>query len=157
MGFYLIFLFTSDRLIRRLPLFFIYIGHSLPPVIRFGHRVNGAVSSSQVIDDPIIPIDSCDDNATLELRRIDTHATKDDASLYWRSKMPDHDRLLPAEWAPASDGEAHVPPPPIILPPDYQTRPHLEIYRGIRAILDNLEALAKRVDAKITDFNRTAR
>jgi len=70
--------------------------------------------------------------------------------------MSKSDRLLPADWVPPSEHRAPPPEPPVVLAHGHHTPHHVEIYRGIRAILDNLEALARRIDAHQAESGHTA-
>jgi hypothetical protein len=67
--------------------------------------------------------------------------------------MPPENRLPPAEAPPPEIDEPSEPPR--ILPHGVHTVPGA--ISGIRAILENLEALAKHVDAKIAELGKAAR
>jgi hypothetical protein len=69
--------------------------------------------------------------------------------------MPNDNRLLPADWAQKADTDQPTQPPRRILPHGRHTVPHA--ISGIRAILENQEALAQHFDAKIAELAKVMR
>lgn len=57
------------------------------------------------------------------------------------------EKMLPSDWTPPVEEHFAPPaPPPRMFAGGAHVPPHVELYKAARAILDNLEELARRTD-----------